>query len=274
MTEFDKKYKELVKNVLDNGIETLNERSGFYCKAIPGAHLNININKGFPLLSLRKIFIKTFIAEQVWFLMGENDPKWLNKYTKIWNDFIEEDGKVTSYGYRWRKHFKRDQINELIKHLKDKPGSRQGVVIAWDPVEDGLTAKLKKNVPCLIAFTINIIDNKVCLHNILRSQDVFLGMPYDIAGFAFLQHVIAQELGLPVGVYSHSISNAHLYSDQYTAASDLLKSESYQEEINLELPVNTFKRAESGDESLIEEIEEVLSRQYKPLRIVKGIKAH
>lgn len=274
MTQFDKVYKQLVNEVLSDGQESLNERSGYICKAIPGAHFKLDLTKGFPLLTLRKIPLKIFIAEQIWFLMGENDPAWLRPFTKIWDDFIEDDGKVTSYGYRWRRHFGRDQLRELIAHLREKPGSRQGVVVAWDPVEDGLTAKPKKNVPCLFAFTVNIIGNKVCLHNIIRSQDIFLGLPHDVAGFAFLQAVIAQELGLEPGVYSHSISNAHFYSDQYQAAEELRRRHNSHKEIRLQLPDNTLKRAEAGDISLIDEIIEQLQPQYKPLTSIKGIRAH
>lgn len=275
MTQFDKVYQQLVSDILTQGYEDYNERSGFYCKAIPGAHFQLDLSKGFPLLSLRKLPLKIFVAEQIWFLRGENDPAWLRPFTKIWDDFIEEDGKVTSYGYRWRKHFGRDQLGELIKHLKEKPGSRHGVVIAWDPKDDGLTAKPKKNVPCLFAFTVNVIGGKVCLHNLIRSQDVFLGLPHDVAGFAFLQHVIAQELGLPVGFYSHSISNAHFYSDQYEAAKELIKRKNkIQKEVLLKLPANTLKRAETGDTSIIDEIVEQMKVQYNPLESIKGIRPH
>ncbi len=274
MTQFDRIYKNLVNEILADGSDTLNERSGFICRAVPGAHFRIDLSKGFPLLTLRKLPLKIFVAEQLWFLMGENDPAWLRPYTKIWDDFIEADGKVTSYGYRWRKHFGRDQLAELIAHLKEKPGSRQGVVIAWDPKEDGLTAEPKKNVPCLFAFTVNIIGNKVCLHNVIRSQDVFLGLPHDVAGFAFLQQVIAQELGLEAGTYSHSISNAHFYSDQFDAARELQQRASRHKEIKLVLPANTLQRAEAGDTNLIEEILAPLAEQYSPLAPIKGIRAH
>ena len=274
MTQFDKVYQNLVREILSNGIEEKNSRSGYMCKAIPGAHFNLDLQKGFPLLTLRKIPLKIFVAEQVWFLKGDNDPKWLRQYTKIWDDFIEEDGKVTSYGYRWRKHFKRDQIKELITYLKEKPTSRHGVVIAWDPEEDGLTGKPKKNVPCLFSFVVNIIGGKLCMHNVLRSNDVFLGLPHDVAGFALLQHILAQELGVEVGTYSHSISNAHFYSDQYEAAEELLKRKLNHKEIQFTLPKNSLKRAEAGDPELIEEIVKMLEKQYNPLKPIKGIKAH
>lgn len=274
MTQFDKVYQNLVKDILENGIEDKNSRSGYVCKAIPGAHFNLDLSKGFPLLTLRKLPLKIFVAEQIWFLQGENNPAWLRPYTKIWDDFIEEDGKVTSYGYRWRKHFGRDQLGELIKHLKEKPTSRHGVVIAWDPNEDGLTAEPKKNVPCLFSFVVNIIGGKLCMHNVVRSNDVFLGLPHDVAGFALLQHIIAQEIGVEVGTYSHSISNAHFYSDQYEAARELSKRKSNHKEIQLHLPKNSLERAEEGDPELINEIVNDLKKQYHPLEAIKGIRAH
>ncbi|MEI7579986.1 MAG: thymidylate synthase [bacterium] len=275
MTIFDKVYQNLLKDILDNGIEDVNARSQYTCKAIPGAHFNLDLQKsGFPLLTLRKLPLKIFVAEQIWFLMGNNDPAWLRPFTKIWDSFIEEDGKVTSYGYRWRKHFGRDQLGELIKHLKEKPTSRHGVVIAWDPTSDGLTGKPRKNVPCLFAFTVNIIGNKVCLHNVVRSQDVFLGMPHDVPGFALLQMIIAQELGLEPGTYSHSISNAHFYADQYDAARELLTRKNNHQEIKLVLPENSFKRAEAGDTKLVEEIVAQIKAQYHPLEAIKGVRPH
>lgn len=275
MTQFDKIYIDIVKNILDNGIEDYNPRAKYICKALPGVHFNLDLSKGFPLLSLRKLPLKIFTAEQVWFVMGENDPAWLRPFTKIWDNFIEDDGKVTSYGYRWRKHFGRDQLKELIKMLKKNPGSRQGVVITWDPLSDGLTSKPKKNVPCLFSFAVNIIGGKLCMHNIVRSEDMFLGFPHDVAGFAFLQMMLAQELGYPVGTYSHSISNAHLYSDQYEAAKELInRVNNNQKEIQLNLPKNSFKRAEKGDVKLIDEIFNNLKIQYVPLEAISGIQAH
>lgn len=275
MNQFDVEYKKLLKNIIDNGVEELNTRTGYYCKALPGLTFQLEPANDFPLLSLRKLPTKIFVAEQMWFLMGENDPAWLNQYTKIWNDFIEEDGKVTSYGHRWRKYFDRDQIKELIEHLKKNPSSRHGVVIAWDQNKDGLTGAPRKNVPCLIAFTINIIGGKVCMHNVVRSNDVYLGMPHDVAGFVFLQMLIAQKLGLPVGTYTHTVSNAHLYSDQYDAVKELIERENIEQKlIKLELPENAFDRAEKGDTTLIDEIVDQIKKQYKPLDSINGIRPH
>jgi len=280
MTKFDTVYCDLVENILNNGIEDLNERSGYVCKALPGTHFQIDLIKdGFPLLTLRKIPIRIFIAEQLWFLQGDNNPKnFLQDFTKIWDAFVDDDGTLkASYGHRWRKHFGRDQIGELIQHLKEKPNSRHGVIIAWDPADDSLISGTpKKNVPCPFSFTVNIIGGRLNLHNIIRSNDVFLGLPHDVAGFALLQLILAAKLGVKPGMYSHSVSNAHLYSDQYEAAKELLsrrKSHKHKT-IHLEAEENYFDRAEKADTDLVQEIKDKLSVQYSPLKSIIGIRAH
>lgn len=280
MTKFDELYLDLVEEIMETGDEYFNERSGYKIKAIPGAFFKLDLEKdGFPLLTLRKIPLKIFVAEQLWFIQGENDPSnFLQDFTRIWDDFIDEDGTLlAAYGYRWRKHFGRDQLGELIEHLKEMPGSRQGVVVTWDPADDSLVSGTPKgNVPCPYTFTANIIGDRLHLHNIVRSQDVFLGMPHDVAGFALLQLILAAKLGVKPGTYSHSISNAHFYSDQYEAARELLKrrGEHDHDEIKLEAEEDYFERAEKADKSLVTEIVDKLKSQYNPLKAIKGIKAH
>ena len=149
MTQFDKQYKQAIWEIMNQGFEEYNERTGHRTKIIPGT--TFHLENEFPLLTIRQIPIKLFVAEQIWFLTGSKRPdEFLNKFTKIWDDFLEDDGTVAAaYGHRWRKHFGRDQIGELIKHLQEQPGSRHGVVVAWDPADDGLgTGTKKKNVPC------------------------------------------------------------------------------------------------------------------------------
>jgi thymidylate synthase len=280
MTKFDQLYINLVEEILQSGHEDYNERSGFTCKSIPGAHFKIDlINDGFPLLTLRKIPLKIFIAEQIWFIQGENNPAhFLQEFTNIWDAFIDDDGTLkAAYGYRWRKHFGRDQLGELIEHLKDKPGSRHGVIVTWDPADDSLVSGTPKgNVPCPYTFTVNIIGGRLHLHNIIRSNDVFLGLPHDVAGFALLQLILAAKLGIEPGIYSHSISNAHFYSDQYDAAAELVKrsKEHKHNEIKLRANPDYFERAEKGDKQLVYEIENLLAEQYNPLSAIRGIRAH
>lgn len=275
MTKFDKIYGDLLADIMKNGIAEVNKRTGHEVKAIPGAHFSIDIEKdGFPLLTLRKIPLKVFIAEQIWFLMGARKPEiFLRDFTKIWDSFTNPGGVVTvAYGYRYRRHFGRDQIAMLIELLKRDPSSRHGVVVAWDPSSDGLGGANKKNVPCPYTFTVNIIGGRLHFHNMVRSNDMILGAPHDIAGFAFLQCMLAEKLGVKPGIYSHSISNAHIYDIHYGAAKEMIKRRNDHKKISLRLPAGAFDRAEKGDKSLVAEIFESLSGQYKPMDPIKDLK--
>ena len=272
MTQFDEQYKEAIWEIMNKGFEEYNERTGHKTKTIPG--VTFQLDNGFPLLTLRKIPIKIFVAEQIWFLTGSNRPdEFLRKYTKIWDDFTEKDGTIpAAYGYRWRKYFGRDQIADLIKHLTEQPGSRHGVVITWDPADDGLgTGSKKKNVPCPYTFTANILGNKLHIHNIIRSNDMILGCPHDVAGFALLQHILAAKLGVQPGRLTHSISNAHIYDIHYKAAWEILERENKHAKITLEAQNNWLDRAEKADDSLVQEIVEKLSKQYNPLPSIKNL---
>ena len=275
MTKFDQTYKEILAKIMKEGIEEKSLRQGVKTKALPGIHFSHDIEKdGFPLLTLRKIPIKMFVAEQIWFLSGARKPEdFLRDYTKIWDVFTNPNDVVTvAYGYRWRKHFGRDQIKLLVDLLKKEPSSRHGVIMACDPSTDGLSLFKKANVPCPFSFVVNIIGGRLNLHNIVRSNDMFLGNPADVSGFALLQCILAQKLGVKPGIYSHSISNAHIYENQYGAVRELLKRKNNHKKIILKLPPKAFERAEKKDKQLMEEIVLNLSSQYKPMEAIKGVK--
>ncbi len=275
MNKFDTIYKNLLKDILENGIEEVSQRQNCKTKAVPGLTFSLDIEKdGFPLLSLRKIPIKMFVAEQIWFISGGRKPDhFLREYTKIWDAFTNPAGVVTvAYGYRWRKYFGRDQIKSLLNLLKKDPSSRHGVIITWDPASDGLDGAKRMNVPCPYSFTVNIIGGKLHLHNIVRSNDMILGWPADVAGFALLQCILAQELGVKPGIYTHTISNAHIYDSHYDTAREIISRESKQEKIILNLPQNSFARSEKRERELVEQIAENLEKQYVPLEAIKGIK--
>lgn len=273
MTQFDEQYKNAIWEIMNQGIEEFNERTGHKTKIIPG--ITFHLDNGFPLLTLRKIPIKLFVAEQIWFLTGSKRPdEFLEKYTKIWDDFKENDGTIpAAYGYRWRKHFGRDQIANLVSHLSEQPGSRHAVVVTWDPSDDGLgSGTKKKNVPCPYTFTVNIIGNKLHIHSIVRSNDMILGCPQDVAGFALLQYILAGKLNVKPGRLTHSISNAHVYDIHYKAAWEILERDSKHQKIFLEPQNDWFDRAEMADDSLVEEIIDKLTKQYNPLPPIKGLK--
>lgn len=270
MTQFDRVYQDAIRRVLNEGIEELNVRTGLKTKAVPG--LTFQVDFGFPILTLRKIPVKLFVAEMIWYLSGSQRPSdFLDKYTKIWDDFLEADGTVAAaYGYRWRHAFGRDQIVGLIELLQKEPSSRHGVVVAWDPGDDGLSnGTKKKNVPCPYTFVANIIGNKLHLHSIIRSNDMMLGCPHDTAGFSLLQYLLAAKLGVKPGVYTHSVSNAHIYENHYEQAHELVNRENSHPPIILEPKADWLDRAMKGDEKLIEEIFEILTSQYNPKSAVK-----
>lgn len=272
MTQFDKQYKEAIHKIMNSGYEEYNERTGHKTKALPG--ITFELDNGFPLLTLRKIPIKIFIAEQMWFIMGSKDPdEFVNKFTGIWEDFTEDDGTVAAaYGWRWRSHFGRDQLANLVELLEKEPGSRHGVIVTWDPSDDGLgVGTKKKNVPCPYTFTVNIIGDKLHVHNVVRSNDMMLGCPHDVAGFALLQSILAARLGVKSGKLTHTISNAHIYDIHYKQAWELLGREHKHPAVFFESQPNYFERSEKGDEKLVDEIFQKLNNQYKPLPNLEGL---
>jgi len=275
MTKFDEIYQTLVRDIMTRGIDEFSERTGLGTKALPGVHFQTDLEEdGFPLLTLRKIPIKMFVAEQIWFISGQRKPGvFLRDFTKIWDMFTNPGDTVTvAYGYRWRKHFGRDQLKMLIDLLEKEPSSRHGVIVTWDPSQDGLSLFKKKNVPCPYTFTVNIIGGRLHLHNIIRSNDIILGAPADVAGFALLAHFLAQRLGVRPGIYSHSISNAHIYSNHYDGAEEIMRRVNDHKKITLSLPKNSFERAEKLDKKLADELCENLAAQYQPLEAIKGLK--
>jgi len=275
MTTFDKIYKKLLKDIMTHGIAEKNTRTGHETKALPGLTFSMDIEKdGFPILTLRKIPIQLFVAEQVWFVSGSRKPSdFLRQFTKIWDMFTNPGDVVTvAYGYRWRKHFGRDQLGLLIKLLKKDSTSRHGVVVTWDPSADGLGGISKKNVPCPFTFSVNIIGGRLHMHNIVRSNDMILGFPHDVAGFALLQCMLAQELGVKPGIYTHSISNAHVYDIHYGTAETIINRKNAHKKITLELPKKSFTRSEKKDVKLVQEITKHFTEQYSPSPAITGLK--
>ncbi|MEK7581975.1 MAG: thymidylate synthase [Patescibacteria group bacterium] len=275
MTVFDETYRKALEDIMTLGIPEINKRTGHETRALPGLTFSHDIEKdGFPLLTLRKVPIKMWVAEQVWFISGARKPDdFLREYTKIWDDFTNPGDTVTvAYGYRWRKHFGRDQLGKLVELLEKDPSSRHGVVITWDPASDGLGDVMRKNIPCPYTFTVNIIGGRLHFHNIIRSNDFILGGPSDIAGFAFLQCILAQKIGVSPGIYTHSISNAHVYDIHYQGAGEIIKRRNNHAPLQLHLPKNAFHRAEAKDRTLVEQIVEDISSQYHPDEAITGLK--
>lgn len=275
MAKFDQIYQSMLKQIMSSGVREVNTRTGHETAALPGLSFSTDIEKdGFPLLSLRKIPTKIFIAEQIWFISGARKPEvFLRNFTKIWDDFTNPGDVVTvAYGYRWRRHFGRDQLGKLVELLEKDPSSRHGVVVTWDPSSDGLGGISKGNVPCPYTFTVNIIGGRLNFMNVIRSNDMILGFPHDVAGFSLLQLILAQRLGVRPGVYSHIIANAHIYDIHYDAAKIMTERSADHKKIELVLPEDSFKRSEKKDVALVEEIDANVQLQYQPGEAIKGLR--
>jgi len=265
----------MLRKIMQNGSRETNRRTGHETAALPGLHFSIDIEQdGFPLLTLRKVPTKIFIAEQVWFLSGARKPEiFLRDYTKIWDDFTNPGDVVTAaYGYRWRHHFGRDQLEALLQLLREDPTSRHGVVVTWDPATDGLGGVGKANIPCPYTFTVNILNGRLNFMNVMRSNDMLLGFPHDVAGFALLQCILAQELAVKPGIYTHVIANAHVYDIHYEAAKLLDQRPANHKKITLRLPPRSLERAKQKDPELVEEINNWLVGQYRPAQPIQGLR--
>lgn len=272
MTSFDAQYQTALRNILEQGMDQPNPWSGRTPRMLPGVTLRVDAGESFPLLTLRKIPLKLFIAEQLWFLQGSNDPTWLRQFTPAWDAFVESDGTIpAAYGYRWSRHFGRHQINMLIDHLTQNSASRHGVVVTWDPADDGLRVDHRKNIPCPYSFTVNIAGGKLHLHNIIRSNDMILGCPHDAAGFALLQCILAERLGVQPGIYTHSISNAHIYDNHFDAVREIVSRKNQHAPIKLVVPRGGYDRAVKGDVALVQELFDQLKSQYNPMDPIKDI---
>lgn len=281
-------YGGALASILTRGSREVNKRTGKECASMPGFTFRTDLEEdGFPLLSLRNIRVINFVAEQCWFLSGSDDVQELSRYTKIWDVFAMDDFSVTSaYGKRWRYHFEDpeyasdtvdqidvvvDQIDVVLKKLKKDPSDRHAVVMAWDPSID-LTTR-QKNVPCPYTFTLMIIGGRLHMHLTVRSNDMVLGFPTDAAGFALLQTVFAQHLGVKPGVYTHSISNAHIYENHYEGAEEMIKrnNETVWGAIRFELPGDSYDRASDMDPKFIDETVQSICKAYTPLEKIKGL---
>lgn len=265
----------MLQRIMTEGYREVNQRTNHETAALPGLSFSLDIQKeGFPLLGLRKIPTKIFIAEQIWFISGARKPDdFLRDFTKIWDDFTNPGDVVTvAYGYRWRKYFGRDQLGLLVNLLTKDPSSRHGVVVTWDPAGDGLGGVARGNVPCPFSFTVNIIGGRLNLMNVVRSNDMILGFPHDVAGFALLQCILAQKLGVEPGTYTHTIANAHVYDIHYEAAETMIKRPATHTKVTLKLPKEAYERAQQKDATLVEEINNALTTQYEPGEAIKGLR--
>ncbi len=216
-----KEYLDLVRLVLEQG--TLKKsRTGIDTISYFGAHYKVDLARGFPLLTTKEIVWNSLLHELLWYLSGEDHIRNLRKHTKIWDAWADENGNLdTAYGRYWRrfpspyrdehgqwKVREVDQIQFVIDTLRKEPYSRRMVVTAWEP-GNATTSKLP---PCHYSFVFNVQGNRLNCHLTQRSGDIALGIPFNLACYATLTQIIAQEVGLELGCFSHTIVDAHIYT--------------------------------------------------------------
>lgn len=210
-----KQYLDLLRHVKENGIDK-DDRTGTGIHSVFGYQMRFNMEDGFPLLTTKKLHLKSIIYELLWFLQGDTNVKYLQEHgVRIWNEWADADGDLGPiYGYQWRKwkdyrggHI--DQITEAIETIKNNPESRRIIVSAWN-VADLPDMKLP---PCHAFFQFYVAGGKLSLQLYQRSADIFLGVPFNIASYALLLLMVAQVTGLKPGDFVHTLGDAHIYSN-------------------------------------------------------------
>ncbi len=219
-----KQYHKLLKHVLENGSDK-NDRTGTGTRSVFGYQMRFDLSKGFPLLTTKKIHLKSIIYELLWFLKGETNIAYLKENgVSIWDEWANESGELGPvYGYQWRSWPSQngetiDQISGLINQIKTNPDSRRLIVTAWNPSDVEKMAL----PPCHCLFQFYVSNGKISCQLYQRSADIFLGVPFNIASYALLTMMIAKILKLELGEFVHTFGDAHLYSNHFNQAKEQL----------------------------------------------------
>lgn len=210
-----KQYLDLLRHVKENGVSK-SARTGTGTRSVFGYQMRFNLEEGFPLLTTKKLHLKSIIYELLWFLKGDTNVKYLqDNGVRIWNEWADPDGSLGHiYGFQWRswpdyKGGSIDQITEAVETIKNNPDSRRIIVSAWN-VADLENMNLP---PCHAFFQFYVADGRLSLQLYQRSADIFLGVPFNIASYALLLMMMAQVTGLKAGDFVHTLGDAHIYND-------------------------------------------------------------
>lgn len=208
-----KQYKELLQRILSEGA-IKGDRTGTGTQSIFGHQMRFNLEEGFPLLTTKRLHLKSIIYELLWFLRGDTNVRYLQEHkVSIWNEWADSNGDLGHiYGYQWRSWpdydgGRIDQIQEVIRQIKEEPNSRRIIVSAWN-VADLNRMNLP---PCHLLFQFYVADGRLSLQLYQRSADTFLGVPFNIASYALLLQMMAQVTGLKAGDFIHTTGDTHLY---------------------------------------------------------------
>ena len=217
-------YLDLLKHILENGTDK-SDRTGTGTRSVFGYQMRFDLNEGFPMVTTKKLHLKSIIHELLWFLKGETNIQYLKENgVSIWNEWADENGELGPvYGKQWRSWTgadgkTHDQIIDLIDQLKKNPDSRRLIVSAWNVAELPKMALM----PCHTLFQFYVADGKLSCQLYQRSADVFLGVPFNIASYALLTMMVAQVCDLQLGDFVHTFGDVHLYNNHFDQAREQL----------------------------------------------------
>ncbi|MCS4485258.1 thymidylate synthase [Gleimia sp. 6138-11-ORH1] len=259
MTEINTAYEDLLREVLITGAKK-SDRTGTGTVSVFGRQLRFDLSQGFPLITTKRVHLKSVVGELLWFLQGSANVKWLQENgIRIWNEWADENGDLGPvYGVQWRawptpdgKHI--DQLSQILELVRNDPDSRRMLVSAWNVAELDKMALM----PCHSFFQLYVVDGKLSLQIYQRSADLFLGVPFNIASYALLTHMIAQQCDLEVGDLIWTGGDCHIYTNHFEQVKEQLSREAYP------FPTLKLEKAESLFSYQIEDIS-VENYQHHP----------
>jgi thymidylate synthase len=259
-----KQYLDLLRHVLEHGTEKA-DRTGTGTRSVFGWQMRFDLREGFPLVTTKKLHLRSIVHELLWFLKGETNIGYLkDNKVGIWDEWADADGELGPvYGKQWRRWAgpdgrEIDQIRWVVDEIRRNPDSRRLVVSAWNVADLPDMALM----PCHVMFQFYVADGRLSCQLYQRSGDIFLGVPFNIASYALLTHMVARATGLGVGDFVHTLGDAHLYSNHYDQAREQLA--------RAPRPLPTLELAEGIDDLAAFGYDDIRFLGYDPLPAIKA----
>ena len=272
-----RQYLDLLRDVIDNGVDK-SDRTGVGTRSVFGRQIRFDLARGFPLVTTKKVHLRSVICELLWFLSGSTDNVWLNeRNVSIWDEWALDDGNLGPiYGAQWRSwrgpgEVTVDQISQVLRAIRVNPDSRRLVVSAWNPPDlpeegvsprDNVRAGRMALAPCHCLFQFYVTNGVLSCQLYQRSADLFLGVPFNIASYALLTQMMAQQSGLLAGEFVHTFGDVHLYRNHLT-------DEIVYEQLSREprsLPTLRLRQADSLFDYRLEDVDIVGYDPHPPIR--------
>ncbi|MBH0118525.1 thymidylate synthase [Rhodococcus sp. NPDC003382] len=255
-------YEDLLRLVLETGTPKA-DRTGTGTRSLFGHQMRFDLAQGFPLITTKKVHLKSIVYELLWFLRGDSNVRWLQEHgVTIWDEWADADGELGPvYGVQWRswptpsgEHI--DQISQVLETIRNNPDSRRMIVSAWNVADLDDMALM----PCHAFFQFYVADGKLSCQLYQRSADLFLGVPFNIASYALLTHMVAQQTGLEVGEFIWTGGDCHIYDNHIEQVTEQLGREAY------EYPTLKLNRRDSLFDYEFEDVEVVGYRHHPAIK--------